>query len=331
MRIESSVTSLSWIPRGAVAGLPRLPFEYGLAHYDPPPPDVLTGLDSLRTADRFRFANELRAWVDVEDGRIIGWGHAGRGHINVTKVSVGRYGVVFPPTALPDLRPEPVVTGDSVRFVQTTGGRTGAPVPRRVARRPFFQIAAPIAWTTVALTISADGSSTYEVLGASPFPRHWVYDAAGQVVAKTGYIDADTWFKESFGARTPWGNENSPAIVTAAETALERELSVGIIGSRPQFRRLAEEEVLVNQGDPGDELFLLYDGVLRVEVDGEPVTEVGPGAMLGELALLGSGRRRATLRAVTRCRVAVVPGDQVDRSALQELAKRWDLKEDPGT
>jgi len=39
------------------------------------------------------------------------------------------------------------------------------------------------------------------------------------------------------------------------------------------------------------------------------------------MALLQEGRRMATLRAVTPCRVAVVPKDQIDRQALEELAK----------
>jgi len=328
VRIESSVSSLSWIPQDAVTGLPRLAFDAGVAHYDPPPPDVLTDLDELRKGDRFRFANELRAWVEVADGRIVRCGQSGHGHINVTKVGVGRFGVVFPPTAFPDRRTAENLSPASVRFVQTAGGRTGAPVPRRVPRPPYFQISAPIAWTTLGLTISADGTSTHEVLGASAFPRHWVYDAEGQLVAKTGFIDAESWFAHSFGTRTPWGEEDSPAIVTAAETALERELSVLIMDSRPEFRRLAEGQALVNQGDPGNEIFLLFDGVLRVEVNGEPVTEVGPGALLGELAVLAGGRRRATLRAVTPCRIAVVPGDRLDRKALEELAGRWQLAEE---
>ncbi len=69
MRIESSVTSLSWIPSEAVKGMTKLPFEMGMAHYDPPPPDGLAppdDLESLRAADRFRFANELRAWIEVD-------------------------------------------------------------------------------------------------------------------------------------------------------------------------------------------------------------------------------------------------------------------------
>ena len=38
MRIESSVTAISWIPSEAVEGLPKLPFTMGMAHYDDPPP-----------------------------------------------------------------------------------------------------------------------------------------------------------------------------------------------------------------------------------------------------------------------------------------------------
>ena len=41
-RIESSVTSVSWIPRDAITGLTKLPFDLGVAHYDLPPPDVMT-------------------------------------------------------------------------------------------------------------------------------------------------------------------------------------------------------------------------------------------------------------------------------------------------
>ena len=39
MRVESSVTSLTWIPSEAIKGMPKLPFEWGVAHYDEPPHD----------------------------------------------------------------------------------------------------------------------------------------------------------------------------------------------------------------------------------------------------------------------------------------------------
>ena len=52
MRIESSVTAISWIPREAIQGLPKIPFDLGIGHYDEPPPDQLDegGLERLRAS-----------------------------------------------------------------------------------------------------------------------------------------------------------------------------------------------------------------------------------------------------------------------------------------
>jgi Cyclic nucleotide-binding domain len=324
VRIEASVTSISWIPLGAVEGATRLAFDWGIAHYDLPPPDRIDDLERLRIGDAFRFANELRAWIEVEDGQVVGYGHAGKAHVGSTRLRLGGRALVFQAVALPEIRPEPEVGRTWVRFTQTAGGRTGVPMPRAVVNRPFVQIVPPVAWTTLALTIHADGSATHKVEGASPFPRHWIYDQTGTLAAKTGFIDFDTWYRRSFGRHSPWGEEDSPAIVTAVETALERELSAAIIGSKPPFRRLRRGEALVRQGEPGDELFLLFDGILVAEIDGKPIAEVGPGAILGEMALLREGKRIATLRAVTPCRVAVVPSDHIDKQVLAQVAEpRW--------
>jgi hypothetical protein len=321
MRIESSVTSLSWIPLGAVEGFNRLSFGLRVAHFDLPPPEVLGDLDDLQAHDRFRFANRLQAWIEVRDGHIVNAGQSGAGRVNVTKVGYGPASIAFTPIALPDLRPEPEIGPSWARFVQTTGGRTGFPTPRRVRHEPYVQLAGPVTWSTLALTIHADGRAEPRLVGASSFPRHWVYDHGGRLVAKSGFIDHDSWWREAFGSHTPWGDEDSALIVIAVESALERQLSAAIIDAKPRFRRLQAGRTLVQQGEHGDELFLLFDGVLRVEVDGKPVAEVGPGAILGEMALLHAGRRMATLRAVTPCRVAVVPKDRIDRQALEALAR----------
>jgi hypothetical protein len=74
MRIESSVSSVSWIPSTAVAGTARLPFDISAMHYDDPPPDAWQDLDSVVGPEGARFANELRAWIEVEDGNITGYG-----------------------------------------------------------------------------------------------------------------------------------------------------------------------------------------------------------------------------------------------------------------
>jgi len=322
MRIETSVTAVSWIPSEAITGPSKVPFEMGVTHYDSPPPDRLDSIEELRTSDRFREANELRAFIEVEDGRIVDAGHLGRGHIGATTVRVGPAAVRFPAVHLPDLQPDPEIGETSARFVQTVGGRMGLPTPRPVPHPPFVQFWPSIAWTTLALTINADGSSTHELVGASAFPRHWIYDHEGRLVEKSGVIDFGKWFNHSFGERTPWGEQDSETVVAAVESALERSLSSAIMsgGTKPTIRTLAEGENLVQQGQAGTEVFLILDGMFVVEVDEKPVAEIGPGAVVGERASLTNGARTATLWARTRGRVASVPHDALDPKALGSLS-----------
>jgi hypothetical protein len=322
MRIESSVTSLSWIPSEAVPGLNKVVFGSGFTHYDPPPPDHIDDLEALRDGDRFRFANHLSAWIEVVDGRIVDSGQGGGGSMGATTLSVGSRQVTYAAVAFPDLVPEPRVDDRSARFVQTVGGHTAVPAPRRLRRPPFVAFQAPTVWTTLALTLHADGRSEAELVGASPFPRHWVYDETHTLHAKAGLADFKDWWRNSYGDNTPWGDVDSPALVTEVESALEREVAGRIMrgGGRPGIRRVRAEDLLVEQGSEGDELFLLLDGVLRVEVDGEPLAEVGPGAILGERAVLEGGRRTATLRAATAAKLAVVPAEQVDPDALVTIS-----------
>ena len=320
-RFESSVTSISWIPSEAVTGPSKIPFELGVTHYDETPPDRLQDLDDLRTSDRFREANDLRAFIEVEDGRIVGYGHLGKGHIGATTVRVGPAALRFAAVQLPDLQPEPEVSDGSVRFVQTVGGRMGLPTPRPVPHKPFVQFWPSIAWTTLALTINADGSSSHELVGASPFPRHWIYDRDGKLVEKTGVVDFAKWAHNAFGERTPWGEQDSPAVVTAVETELERSLHSGVMrgSAKPQIRAIKEGDTLVRQGETGTEVFLILDGMFVVEADGNQIAEIGPGAVVGERASLTNGTRTATLWARTPGRVASVPADALDHDALASL------------
>ena len=322
MRVESAVTSITWIPSEAISGMPKLPFEMGVAHYDEPPPDRIDDLDPLHENDLFREANELKAWIEVEDDKVVDQGYSGKGRIGVTRIKLGPREVAFAAVQYPLLQAEPEVGDGWVKFVQSAGGHMGLPAPRRVSGKPFFRVKSASAWTTLQLIVYADGSSNHSLLGASPFPRHWIYDKDGVLVEKSGTIDFAKWYRESHGPNTPWGEEDSPTLVTAVESELERDLSASIMrGDKVADRRkLAEGEVLCEQGDDGNELYLLLDGVISVEVDGEPVAEVGPGAVLGERALLEGGKRTATLRAATPARVAVVPADAIDEAALPELA-----------
>jgi Cyclic nucleotide-binding domain len=323
MRYESSVTSLSWIPSEAVTGGARVAFDSGFTHYDDPPPAQIDDLEALRAADRFRFANVLRAWIDVDGaGEISGCGYGGGGHIGDTTIRMGGLRHTFQNALLPDLRRDPERGDGWVRFMQTVGGRTSMPAPRRVRHPPYIQWQAPLVWTTVSLTLHADGTAERAMTGASRFPRHWLYDADGRLTHKSGLTDFTDWMRVSFGRQTPWGDRDSEALVTAVESALEHQLSVQLMrgAAKPRVERLPAGAVLVRQGEPGTDVYLVLDGVIRVEREGEWLAEYGPGAMLGERAHLEGGTRTSTLVAVTACRVASVDATQFDRSALTELS-----------
>jgi hypothetical protein len=327
MRIDGSISSISWIPSEAVTGLAKLPFGSGVAHYDQPPPDAIGAdggaLDGLRDDDRFRFANRLSASIEVDgDGRVVAAEYTGGGRIGVTKLALGRE-LSVAAVSLPDLQAAPEHGPGWVRFVQTAGGRTGVPAPRTVNRPPFVQVQAPIAWSTLALTIHTDGRVDGELVGASPFPRHWVYDTTGALSAKTGLIDFKRWYRDAFDDHTPWGDLDSPALVTEVETALERELSAQLMrgGRKPRIARARAGERLVTQGDPARDMFVILDGVVAVDVDSRELCLVGPGAVMGERGLLEDGRRTATVSARTACKVADVSADHVDPGALRQLAE----------
>ena len=321
MRIESSVTAVSWVPAGSVEGGQRLAFHVGAAQYDDPPPDHLDDLPSLLDGGRVRLANQLRGFVEVSDGRIVASGQSGQGRVGSAREAADAAQVGFAAIPLPDLRPDPEAGDGWVRFGQTAGGLLSLGMPYRTGPAGSPRLAAPAAWTTLALTIHADGTSSQALAGASPFPRHWVYDHDGRLIATSGVVDFTGWQADAWDPFTPWGGRDAPVRVSAVETALERELSRVMLDSAPHWTRLRKGATLVAQGDPGHELYLLFDGLLAVEIDGVTVTELGPGAVVGEVALLDGGRRTATLRAVTSCRVAAVPGHRIDRDALAELAR----------
>jgi hypothetical protein len=209
-----------------------------------------------------------------------------------------------------------------VRFVQTAGGRTGMPAPRTVRRAPFIQWQAPLAWTTLALTIHTNGETEYELTGASRFPRHWVYDVDGNLINKSGLIDFEDWYRKSFGKHTPWGDNDTDAFVTVVETALERSLSRQLMSgaAKPKIMKIDAGTTLVRQGETGSTVYLILDGVARIEVDGKRLAEYGPGALLGERAVLEGGVRTSSIVAVTKCRVASVPGEALDRVSLEQLS-----------
>jgi inner membrane transporter RhtA len=64
--------------------------------------------------------------------------------------------------------------------------------------------------------------------------------------------------------------------------------------------------VLMLQGEPGDEFFVVESGVVEVEMDGSVVATRGPGDFFGEIALVFGGPRVATVTVKEDARVFVL-------------------------
>jgi len=331
MRIESSVTSVSWIPSEAVTGATRIPFERGVTHYDDPPPDQWEDLDSVLGPQGARFANDLRAWVDVDNGKIVAYGQGGGGRVSGTLVRIGGMRVVVEAVAYPELTPEPVIGPDFVRFTQTAGGRPGIPAPRLVKAAPFVKAEGPAVWTTLALTLYADGSTGHELVGASSFPRHWIYGKDGALAGKSALIDFKTWYRTASLARSPWSGHESAVLAAEAEAPVERRLSLAIMrggGPPPKAAKVKAGDTILAQGDAVDGIVLVLDGMVEVEADGTVLAALGPSAVLGERASLGDGTRTATIRALTGCRIVSYPAAALPAEDLAELASGHH-REDP--
>jgi L-tyrosine C(3)-methyltransferase len=97
--------------------------------------------------------------------------------------------------------------------------------------------------------------------------------------------------------------------------------------------RVEAGHTLCRQGEPGEEFFLILEGEVEIERDGEQVARLGPGGFFGELALLANRPRTATVGAITdttllvldrrgfRRVVETVPG--IAGKLLVELAGRF--------
>jgi CRP-like cAMP-binding protein len=172
----------------------------------------------------------------------------------------------------------------------------------------------------LSLDLHADGRAVFDVVGASPFPRHWIYGPDGELAAKSGLIDFQEWTRVHDHQHTPWHDFERPVLMSQVESQVERELSLKVMKAKHEMVRLDDGSALTQQGQPGGAIYLILDGMLRVIVDGEEVAELGPGAIVGERAVLEGGMATATVIARTQVRAARIPADLIEQPALAQVA-----------
>lgn len=71
---------------------------------------------------------------------------------------------------------------------------------------------------------------------------------------------------------------------------------------------------LVEQGIPADAVYVITEGEARVFYVREQVATLGPGDIVGEMALLGGGQRRATVTTASK-----VSGLRVENTVMLDL------------
>jgi len=93
-------------------------------------------------------------------------------------------------------------------------------------------------------------------------------------------------------------------------------------------RHFAEGDELCHQGDAENHGFVIVDGEAAVLVDGEQVATASTGDVVGELSMLGTGKRTATLRAAGPVHALVIEVEEIDSvlaadpSSAQRLGRR---------
>ncbi|RMG14551.1 MAG: hypothetical protein D6731_10130 [Planctomycetota bacterium] len=106
--------------------------------------------------------------------------------------------------------------------------------------------------------------------------------------------------------RRPEGIDLSPERLLRAVPAFSRAdpTHLAALAQKLVSRTFLEGETVVREGEPGDSMFLIARGAVRVVARGEdeaevPLSTLGRGAFFGELGALLGGRRTATVRAIT--------------------------------
>ena len=104
---------------------------------------------------------------------------------------------------------------------------------------------------------------------------------------------------------------------------LHKDRKAELIASAPLFSSCSKKElrviasiadeidlrpgkVLMSQGAPGREFFVLLEGEVEVEQNGKRIKTLGAGEFFGEMALLSNKPRNATITALTPIRVLVI-------------------------
>jgi CRP-like cAMP-binding protein len=83
-------------------------------------------------------------------------------------------------------------------------------------------------------------------------------------------------------------------------------VEIHLFKSSPDAYEVEAGEALFTEHEPGDAMYAVIEGHVEVTLGGHVVQQVGPGGILGEMALIDASPRAATATATVTSRVARV-------------------------
>ncbi|TMS37300.1 hypothetical protein L596_004260 [Steinernema carpocapsae] len=101
---------------------------------------------------------------------------------------------------------------------------------------------------------------------------------------------------------------------------LEKEQVIELVECMYEMRARSGQWV-IQEGEPGDRLFVIAEGQLQVSREGQVLGTMGPGTVMGELAILYNCTRTASVQAKTDAQLWVL-----DRSVYQMITMRLGME-----
>lgn len=89
--------------------------------------------------------------------------------------------------------------------------------------------------------------------------------------------------------------------------------NISDVADMMELRKYQPGEVIVQQGDIGEEFFVIGKGLVDVEVDGDLVNTLSEGGFFGEVSLVQGQPRNATVRAKTESACFVLSKDEFEK------------------
>jgi CRP/FNR family cyclic AMP-dependent transcriptional regulator len=96
-----------------------------------------------------------------------------------------------------------------------------------------------------------------------------------------------------------------------------------VIRSVANTRTYQPDEKVFIEGSPGSTMYVIIDGNVEISVAGKLIEVAGPGTIVGEMALIDSCNRSATVVAKDNCLLAQV--NESDFLSLMEKTPRFGL------